>query len=225
MDLSKPHDRLRWAREMRKMTLAEAGTATGINPKTIQAHETGHRTKRGISTDYSPAYARGYRISETWLVTGVGEPLGPKSSQDIRVPVKGVLQAGIWIESFEWPSVDQYDVWVSGRPDLAREVLYAAEVRGTSMNRIYPNGTIVVLRRGIDGPTDLITGKRYHVERQMPNGLVENTLKTVKRGGDGRIWLVPESDDPEFQAPIEVTGGDGTHVSFVGRVVIAITSE
>lgn len=225
MDLDKPHERLRWAREMRKMTLAEAAAATGINQKTIQSHESGHRSKRGLSTEYSPDYARGYRVSETWLVTGAGEPLGPKSAQGIRVQVKGVLQAGIWTESFEWPPIDQYDVWVSGRPDLAREVLYAAEVRGSSMNKVYPDGTIVVLRRGIDGPSDLVTGKRYHVERQMPDGLVENTIKTVKRGGDGRIWLVPESDDPEFQASVEVTGNNGVHISFVGRVVIAITSE
>ena len=225
MDLETPHERLRWAREMRKMTFKEAEAATGIKWKTIQSHETGHRSKRGLPSKAAATYARAYRISEPWLLTGAGEALGPRAGQEIRVPVKGSLQAGVWAESFERAAGDQYDVWVRASPDLLRETLYAAEVHGNSMNRVYPHGTVVVLRRGIDGPSDLVPGKRYHVERVMPDGLVENTLKTVKVAPDGRVWLVPESDDPEFQTPMLVDGKNGCHVSFVGRVVVAITNE
>lgn len=224
MDLNTPSERLRWAREQRQMSIADVSRTTKISDRTIQSHESGWRTKRGISTKYSGTYARIYGVSENWLLTGNGEPFGPKAAPDIRVTVKGALQAGVWTESFEWPPVDQFDVWVSARPDLAREVLYGGQVRGPSMNKIYPDHSIVVLRRGIDGPNDLIPNKRYHVERQRPDGTVESTLKTVRRGADGRIWLWPESDDPEFQTPIEVSDRDG-HISFVGRVVMAITHE
>lgn len=216
-------DRLRWARETKRLSLAEAAAATGMSPKTIQSHETGHRLKRGLSTDYSALYARAYGVSETWLLTGMGDPFGPKGGRELRVQVRGALAAGVWSDSFEWPESCRYDVWLRDEPDLSRETLYAAEVRGNSMNRVYPDGTVVVLRRGIDGIADLMPDKRYHVERTAPDGTVENTLKTVRVRADRSVWLVPDSDDPEFQSAIRVE--PGVDVSFVGRVVRAILRE
>lgn len=225
MDLPEIRDRLIWARKRLGLNQTEVEERTGINRKTIGAQEEGRNTTRGLATKYMKKYARVYGVSELWLLTGAGSPFTTRPAEGVRVTVRGALQAGVWTEGFDWAGGDQYDVWVNVSSELEREVLYAAEVRGPSMNRIYPNGSIVILRRRIEGPTDLVSGKRYHVERTQPNGLVESTLKTLVRRHDGTLWLQPESDDPEFSAAIPVRAEMGETISFVGRVVQSIINE
>lgn len=225
MDWSTVQGRLIWAREHAQLDRSAAADRTDIKLKTLSAHEEGRNLVRGLSRDHSSRYARAYGVSETWLITGAGAPTPGARSDSIRVTVRGVLQAGVWRESFELPPPDQFDVWIPKRPDLEFEPLYAGIVRGESMNRVYPDGTIVVMRRRVEGPHDLIPDKRYHVERQRPDGTVECTLKTVRRRADGSIWLVPESTDPAFQETIAVSSPKDGHISFVGRVVQAIINE
>lgn len=225
MDWGTIQGRLVWARENAGLTRSEAAERTGIRLKTLSAHEEGRNLLRGLSTMYSSRYARAYGVAEVWLTAGAGAPKPSSRGDSIPVPVRGILQAGVWRESFELPPPDQFEVWIPRRPEIEFEPLYAGIVRGESMNRVYPDGTIVVMRRRIEDPRDLIPEKRYHVERQRPDGSVECTLKTVKRRADGSIWLVPESTDPAFQETIAVSSPTDGHVSFVGRVVQAIIAE
>ena len=142
-----------------------------------------------------------------------------------RIRVAGALQAGVWTEGFDWPDEDCYEIGIPDRREYDAMMLYGAEVRGESMNQIYPPGTIVVIERRTFGPRDLLPGSRYHVEIQRRDATVENTLKRVKASGDGRLWLIPESDDPSFQAPIQIDATNGEHVSAVGRVIYSLRAE
>lgn len=223
-DWATPQGRLMWARDHAGLTRREVSDRTGISTKTIEAHENGRNLLRGLSTDHSALYARAYGVSENWLITGAGEPFGVKGGI-LRIPVRGYLQAGHWMESFEVAPPDQFDVAVTSSPSLAREPLYAAIVRGTSMDLVYPDGTIVILRKMTGGVGDLQPGKRYHVERTRPDGQVENTLKTVRRSNDGVVWLCPESTDPQFAAPVRLDAEPGSTIRLRGRVVMAIISE
>lgn len=218
-------ERLSWLRSQKgSPTFQLIADATGINVKTVHAHHAGQRaTKRGLSEEQLAAYARYYNANALWLARAAGEPFRSSPSGFRRVPVKGILQAGVWTASFDIDE-DRY-VMVSDRDEWRGMTLYAAEVRGESMNRIYPEGSIVVMRRQIDGPRDLVQGKRYHIERQRKDGTSENTLKTVTIGKNGKVWLVPESTDPEFQTPLEATSTPEFYISFVGRVVQAIIPQ
>lgn len=151
------------------------------------------------------------------------------TNSDLRtIRVAAHVQAGYWAENWEWPYDEQYDVAVPADPALAQFQLFAAETRGPSMNRRWPEGTVVVFTNVIETEESPVAGKRYVVERRRANGDVEHTVKLLHQDRDGRFWLIPESNDPVYQEPIpvdvEVDGGE-FEVRIVGRVRYAVTRE
>lgn len=141
------------------------------------------------------------------------------------VKVAGVLQAGAWSETHEWPPDEQFSVMVPDDPALRRLALYGGVVRGDSMDEVYPEGTIVVLTRIADGGrADIRPGRRYHVRITRADGLTEDTLKTLIEK-DGKYWLRPESSNPEFKSWIPLDGLPGTMIELIGLVRFAVTRE
>ncbi|WP_069307070.1 helix-turn-helix domain-containing protein [Methylobrevis pamukkalensis] len=140
-----------------------------------------------------------------------------------RVPVQGTLQAGVWREEDDWTGEEARFALFPARRRYAPGALYAAEIRGSSMNKVFPAGTLVILQHRLDREKDLIPGQRYHVERSKPDGTREHTLKTVYREPrDGSIWLVPESTDPAHQDWIQIRTSQDLWINYVGMVVGAI---
>ena len=120
---------------------------------------------------------------------------------------------------------DQYDIAIPDDAEFSRLTLHAAETRGPSMNRTYPEGTVLVFLDNMEAEESPQFGKRYIVERERADGLREATVKTLQRDADGKAWLLPDSDDPRHQAPIEINGAEGDTIRLVGRVVYSITRE
>jgi len=78
--LAEPKDRLKWAREQANYAQAsDAARAMGVKVATYIAHENGSR-KLTRSAD---RYARFFRVSMEWLLTGRGAPKGPPRVQQI----------------------------------------------------------------------------------------------------------------------------------------------
>ena len=153
--------------------------------------------------------------------------LGESTVRHRRVPVVGVLQAGAWREAVEFPEDDQRLVeapipdTIDGIPTRRLE-LQAFEVSGSSMNRIYPEGTIVYAASTMSY-REPESDDRVIVIRRDKHGLVEATLKELIIGDDGKKWLWPRSYDPEHQAPLPYANGDDVTVS--GIVVAALVLE
>lgn len=142
-----------------------------------------------------------------------------------RVRVKGHVQAGEWSETWELPEDEQYDVPVEDEPAFRRFVLHGAETRGPSMNRRYPEGTVLVFTDIIEVGQSLEIGKRYIIERERADGMREATVKTLWRDEADKFWLLPESDDPRFQSPIPLESDEGDTIRIVGRVRYAVSRE
>jgi len=143
-----------------------------------------------------------------------------------RVKVRGRVEAGAWEEAFEWPEDDWYEVAIPDDPALRGEDLFGGVTHGPSMNRRYPEGSVLIFvstqRRG----EQLRVGKRYLVERERADGLREATVKRVWRDDAGALWLIPESDDPRYQEPISIGGvTEDQTVRIVGRVVYSVQRE
>lgn len=132
------------------------------------------------------------------------------------VQVRGVVQAGHFAEATEWPEEDRYEIALGDVDETAP--LFAVETRGPSMNRVYPEGTILICIDFRRAPEKLQFGKRYIVERIRADGLHEMTVKTVSRDSDGKLWLIPESNDPRFTEAFPVEGQEGDEIHIVGRV-------
>lgn len=144
-----------------------------------------------------------------------------------RVEVAAYVQAGHFAETWEWDEADRYSVYVPDLPELKGMRLYAAETRGPSMNRRYLEKTVVVFNSVAEAHEEPIPGKRYVIERRRSGGEAEHTVKLLHADADGKFWLMPESDDPRFQAPISFEDGTGDEdeVIILGRVVFAVTRE
>ncbi|EDQ33923.1 putative transcriptional regulator [Hoeflea phototrophica DFL-43] len=141
------------------------------------------------------------------------------------VRVRGWVEAGSWREASEWDEQDWYDVAVPATPGLSTLSLYGAETRGPSMNRVYPEGTVIIFTSMIERPEELEVGKRYVVEREKSDGLREATVKALARDESGNLWLMPDSNDPRHQEPIALGGDAGDIIRIIGRVVYSVRPE
>lgn len=137
-----------------------------------------------------------------------------------RFFVRGEVAAGVWATAYEWPQQDWYPYSGVAAVDAPAQARYGLRVAGESMNQVYPPGTILDCI-SIDHAGELRSGQRVIIERWKIDGEVEATVKEYVLGQDGRVWLVPRSDNPAFQAPICASEpGDGiAEVRIVARVV------
>ncbi|MEH6721316.1 MAG: LexA family transcriptional regulator [Aurantimonas endophytica] len=172
-------------------------------------------------------------LTERWLEK-FGAALGvdpieiyTEPSNVRTVTVKAAVQAGVFSESSEWPDHDDwYEVAVPNDPQFAGVEMFGAEVRGPSMNRRYPESSVVVCTAPWSDNEQPEPGKRYIVERRRLDGTVETTVKLLHRDPEGGLWLLAESDDPRFQRPIPIEGDtDGEEIRVIGRVRYAVTRE
>jgi len=143
------------------------------------------------------------------------------------VTVAAHVQAGHWAEHWEWADDEKYEVAVPADPVLDGFQLYGAETRGPSMNRRWPEKTVVVFTNVMETEESLTPGKRYIVQRERADGLKEHTVKLLYQDEKGKFWLVPESTDPLFQQPISVEEGsyEGDTVAIIGRVHYSVARE
>lgn len=145
---------------------------------------------------------------------------------DVRfVKVTQNIAAGVWSESHTWPEDDWYEVAVPDDAKYRNVNLYGAEASGPSMNKRYPEGSAIIYTSTIETGEHPEAGKRYLIEAERTDGMREATVKMLWRDETGKLWLLPESTDPRFQQPIDLTAGDGEIVRIIGRVVFSVQRE
>lgn len=192
----------------------------GVPQATVSKWE---RDKQAPDAEHTVRLARLAGIQpHAWMgIPGIGasEPEGGK-----RVPVVGAVEAGEWREAVAYPEDDQE--WVEAQlPSSYRNLeIQAFDVRGQSMNRVYPDGTIVYIAstQSFRAPE---SGDRVLVVRHNKVGLVEVTLKEYVVDDAGKRWLWPRSYDPMFQAPLDYTDKSDGDVVVSGVVVAALVLE
>lgn len=118
--------------------------------------------------------------------------------------VKGYVQAGTWQEALEWPTSDWKPVYIPHDNRYPESRPFALEVRGTSMDKIYPDGSVIIAVTLDDLGRMPRSGERVVVLKRAGDGsgYMEATVKKYQIDSAGRHILWPESHDPLYQAPI-----------------------
>lgn len=207
-------NRIKELRELRGLTQSALGELVDAHWQTIQRIESG---KTKLDTEWMERLGAALGVDPLELIV--------KRSPARIVEVRGTVQAGHWEEAWEWEEDDRYQIPVPDDDAFRGFQLYGVETRGPSMDKRYPEGTVVVVTDMIERGEDIQPGRRYVVERERPDGMREATVKMLWQDETGHLWLLPESTDPRFQEPIALNGDEGDTVRIVGRVVYAVTRE
>lgn len=220
--MSDVNERLVIAREKAGYaTAADAARAMGVKEPTYYSHENG---TSGLRVPVAEKYARKFKVSLNWLLTGQGEispnGLEPYEIEVAGLPLLGTIQAGHWLETTDAiEGANKEMVPVLRDPRFPHAKQYALRVVGDSMDLDYPDGSIVTCVDFADSGLALVDGMLLHVERQRAGGqLVEITLKAVERRR-GSIYLVPHSSNPKHQA-FSLNGSDSDSEIIARGVVI-----
>lgn len=173
-------------------------------------------------SDKLMALAQALEVPASELLDLVDQGAPAKSGVEIyhdlgRVPLVGKVQAGLWQSDFltdEFYASEFVSAPPDGRfPGLPR---VAFKVIGDSMDRLYPEGTVILAIRFFDLARAPKTGEKVIVIRQS-DGFDEATVKEIEILEDGRIALWPRSTNPEHSAAIiapnldSVFPDDGCH--------------
>jgi|GEM_PF-481416 len=215
-------DQIRALRERAGLSMAAMARACGWKTaSSYQRYEDPDTFKR---TRLHP------EIAERMAVALVGKGVPPITREEVmalaspvdfspisRIPsmraveVVGVVEAGAWREAYEIPKEDRQVFPLPPLPGYERIEVFALEVRGTSMNRVYPEGSIAYFVRiqdsePVDGSIVVVVSKK--------GGLYETTLKILGTDSVGRRVLKPDSTDPRHQKAIypDMTGADAVEI-------------
>lgn len=150
-------------------------------------------------------------------------PLRERDSRLDAVQVVGEVAAGEWVDAIEWPPADRFEVQVPIDPAFSTVRRFGLRVKGTSMNREYPEKSVVIcvdFRELDERPK---TGDHVVVYTHRPDGLIEATVKEFQEDERGQFWLWPRSDDPLYQAPTQIPpdgkAANGTRIEIVALVI------
>lgn len=188
--------RLRQARENAGFRTAKAAAARhGFNYTTYSQHERG---QTGI-TRAAKTYARAFKVSEAWLLTGEGD------GSTTEIPIMGYVGAGAEV------SPDQEQVPAEGLDTIDIPFPLPAEmvafvVRGDSMLPVYRDGHVIVVFKDQKRPLEAFFGEDAAV--RTDDG--RRFIKTIMRGQDGTVnlfsWNAPPIENVKLEWIGEIFG-------------------
>lgn len=181
-----PHERLQAARARAGFDEAtDAARAFGWNENTYRSHENG---QRGLRRDVAERYAKRFRVTVGWLLTGEGS-----MEQRNVAAVMGRIGAGAEIvpDDEQVPPEGLYEIEA---PFPLPDDAIAFEVSGDSMWPRYDNGDVIVCwQQGIN-PEEIVgweaavktsDGRRY--------------LKRVLRSGEPKTYDLESHNAPPIR--------------------------
>ncbi|MGE7415865.1 LexA family transcriptional regulator [Methylobacterium tarhaniae] len=219
--MTEPHDRLKAARERAGYADAtSAAKAFNWNATTYRSHENG---TRGLKIGVAQKYAKAFRVSAAWIMTGEGDApsaldtaaseVVPVKFKPVAIPIIGKTEAGTFREVVEYDDEEHEYVFDEPDPEFPRARQVAFLVEGDSMNQadppILPGAKLICVDFEETG-LPLIEGMIVVVERTQDGGQSrEWSVKEVELDGENTIFAPRSSnkrhkpiimrDDPDIE--------------------------
>lgn len=199
-------DNIKKYRKLNKMTQQQLGDLLGVHFTTVSSWEKGHN---------KPLMDKASKMAQIWGIKVsdiIGDsPVQKKVATPAFKELKGIVAAGSPLEMFEVPEM----VSVPYEIDQKYPNAYLLEIRGDSMNKLFIEGTYVLI-----DPCDKIENGEIGVVRVNHT---EATLKRFYKVGE-TIMLQPESTNPDHQNQMyDCTKGECDSISILGKLVWAMT--
>jgi SOS-response transcriptional repressors (RecA-mediated autopeptidases) len=121
------------------------------------------------------------------------EPIGAMK----QIPLIGQVEAGAWREACQLPENDWEYINYSVNENYKNKKIFALRVHGNSMNKVFPEGTILICCDIYDYEKEITDGK-YVIAEHHKNDLCEATVKSYYRIDKDTVVLKPESTDPRY---------------------------
>lgn len=167
--------RLRQVRELRGFKHAkDAAARYNFNYTTYSQHERGQTAITRAAKDY----ARAFKVSEGWLLTGEGE--GPAAGDRRTVRLMGYVGAGAEVEP-DFEQVPEEGLETIEVPFPLPDEMIAFGVRGDSMLPVFKNGAVIVVYKEQQRPIEQFYGEEAAV--RTSDG--RRFIKTIMRGQAG----------------------------------------
>lgn len=180
----------------------------GLNENAVRDIVVGKSKNPGVFTLSKIAAGLGCSVIDLLGGEASATPPPPGAISLEPVMVLAAVQAGLWRDAVEWPVEDQFAISVPVDERYPGARRFGLEVRGASMDRLYPVGTILICVPFIDIGTVPDTGDHVVCVRRNHDGLVEATVKEFVVDERDRVWLWPRSNQPEFQQPLQLETGN-----------------
>ena len=208
-------NRIKEIRLQKNMTTNDVAERAGTTFQQVSRLERGERS---LDTEWMEKISKALSVQPVELLPLEWQPKGINT-----INVVGHVQAGLWQEAAQWDPCDFYQIATPNYQEYKKKHLYGLEVKGESMNQVFPNGTCVVCVPIDEWDETIENGKYVIVERKNPkNSSIEATVKKYIKNESG-IYLVPQSSDPSFSSiKVDETTGES---AITGVVVGSFRKE
>ena len=189
--------RLRWARERFFRSARAAALALNVSVSTYNSHErAGEPGAREYDEEDALKYARKFRVSASWLLTGEG-----KANRSTAVSIVGLVGLG---DQIQWEEGSDLALGEIDLPYALPEGCFALEARGSSQYPRVRDGEVVIARWTASPPEQMVG---HEVVLQTKESVY--LLKTLKRhDGNGHFTIgshnAPDEEGIEVERVAEV---------------------
>ena len=209
-------ENLRKLMKEKGITHQQLGEAIGLSSSAVSMMVSGGRKPSYKSLE---AICKKLDTTPTFLMDG--------KSETNTIPVIGYVQAGLWQEALQWDQSDFKPIYMPTDERFKGKRIYALEIRGDSMNLIYPQGSCVVCISAedyYDCIGEIESGKKVVVRRVNPmDGSIEATVKQYIKDDTG-TYLRPQTTNPIFK-PIRIDDGSAGDTKITGVVIGSFRPE
>ncbi len=209
-------DQMRKTLRQQHITITKAAEMMGISQPRLNMWLIG---KNHPKQEHIKKFCETFGVSLNFLMYG--------EQETDTIPVIGYVQAGLWQEAHQWNVSDFRPIYMPIDDKFSGKRIFALEIRGNSMNLLYPAGSCVVCISAEDytdicGPIE--SGKKVVVQRRNPlDSTIEATVKEYVKNEFG-TFLMPHSTDPSF-SPIRTDDGSAGEVKITAVVIGSFRKE
>lgn len=231
---------LKALRERTPLSVRDVAKALGKPPSTYSFYEDGFKGPSlpvEMVKDLEPILVgKGeppIKSEELWRLAGITGPIpklvalntSARSDALRNVEIVGIVQAGVWREAVELPIEDRRMLPLPIPATFEGMPVQAFDVRGPSMDEIYPHGTVIVGVKFLDLGRSPRSGERVVAVRSNDQGMWESTCKEFRIDRDGKPRLWPRSTHPNFQQPIVLEPDPEETLEVVWLVIMSVRPE